>query len=100
MRVRATCSEGCTLTARILAGGRLVGGSRPVTTDLAGSTSLRLAFTNGARKSLAKRKTLVLTVVVTARDVFGNAVTARQTLPARRYLRPPMRRGCSGEGTR
>jgi len=83
-RVRATCSESCTLTARILAGGRLVGSSPPVTTDLAGSIPLRLVFTAGAKRSLAERKALVLTVLVTARDAFGNAVTVRQTLRARR----------------
>jgi len=82
--IRATCSESCTVSARILLGTRVVGSSNSVTTDLAGSTVLKLRFTTAAKKSLAARKTLVLTIVVTARDASGNTVTKRQTLRARR----------------
>jgi len=82
--LRATCSESCTLTARILSGSRVVGNAKSVTTDLAGSTTLRLVFTTAAKKSLAGRKTLTLTIVVTARDASGNTVTKRRTLRARR----------------
>ena len=36
--LRATCSESCSMTARILLGTRQVGGGRTVTTDVAGTT--------------------------------------------------------------
>ena len=84
VRVRATCSEGCRLTARVLFGSRGVGSSRAVSTDVVGSTSLRLVFTTAAKKQLAARRTLVLTIVVTARDAAGNATTRRQTIRATR----------------
>ena len=84
VRIRATCSEGCTLTATIRFGSRVVGGGKSVTTDVAGSTSLRLLFTTAAKKSLARNRTLTLSIVVTARDGAGNTSTARQIIRARR----------------
>ena len=84
VRIRATCSEGCALNATIRSGNRIVGRAKSVTTDLAGSTSLRLVFTTAAKKSLARSRSLTLSVVVTARDAAGNTTTARQTLRARR----------------
>lgn len=84
VRVRAACSEGCVLSARLLVGSRVVGSARNVTTDLAGSASLRLVFRTAAKQQLAKRRTLVVTVVVTARDGAGNATTVRRTIRATR----------------
>ncbi|MEO5575127.1 MAG: DUF4394 domain-containing protein [Gaiellaceae bacterium] len=83
-RVRATCSESCTLTARIFLGSRVIGSAKSVSTDLAGSTSLKLVFTTAARKSLANRRTLVLRLVVTATDAAGNRTSKSQTIRARR----------------
>lgn len=84
VRIRVTCSEGCTRTATIRSGNRVVGGGKSVTTDVAGSTSLRLLFTTAAKKSLARSRALTLTIVVTARDGAGNTTTVRQILRARR----------------
>ena len=84
VRLRATCSEGCTLSAQILSGSRVLGSGKPVTTDLAGSAPLRLVFRTAAKKELASRRTVSFTVVVTARDATGNTATARQTLRASR----------------
>jgi len=84
VRIRAACSEGCTLSATIRSGNRIVGSARRVTTDVAGSTSLRLVFTTAAKKSLARSRSLTLSIVVSGRDAAGNTVTARQTLRARR----------------
>jgi hypothetical protein len=50
----------------------------------AGTTTYRVGFTTAAKKRLAKSKRLTLTLVVTARDASGNAVTKRTTLRARR----------------
>ena len=84
VRLRATCSEGCTLSAQILSGSRVVGSGKPVTTDLAGSAPLRLVFRTAAKKEFASRRTVSFTIVVTARDAAGNTTTARQTLRATR----------------
>ena len=83
-RLRATCSEGCMLSAQILAGSRVVGSGKPITTDLAGSAPLRLVFRTAAKKEFGSRQTVAFTVVVTARDAAGNATTSRQTLRAAR----------------
>jgi len=82
IRLRATCSEGCTLSAQILAGSRVVGSGKAVTTDLAGSAPLRLVFRTAAKKEFAARRTAAFTVVVTARDAAGNAASARRTVRA------------------
>ena len=84
VRLRATCSEGCTLSAQILFGSRVVGSGKPITTDLAGSAPLRLVFRTAAKKEFAARRTAAFTLVVTARDAAGNASTSRQTLRAAR----------------
>ena len=80
--LRATCSEGCTLSAQILSGWRVVGSGKPITTDLAGSAPLRLVFRTTAKKEFAARGSVAFTVVVTARDAAGNTTTARRTLRA------------------
>ena len=82
--LRATCSEGCTITARILRGTRQVGGAKPVTRDLAGTTTLRVRFSTAAKKQLAGSQRLNLFLVVTAEDAAGNSVTRRVMLRARR----------------
>ncbi len=82
--LRATCSESCSITARILRGNRQVGSAKAVTSDLAGTTTLRVRFTSAARKQLAKSQRLTLFLVVTAKDASGNSVTKRITLRARR----------------
>jgi len=82
--VRATCSESCSLTSRILLGSRQIGGGRTITTDVAGTTTYRVGFTTAAKRQLARNKSLTLTLVVTARDAAGNMVTTRTTLRARR----------------
>lgn len=82
--LRATCSESCSFTARILLGNRQVGGGRTLTTDVAGTTTVRVGFTTAAKKQLARSKRLTLTLVVTARDASGNATTKSSTLRARR----------------
>ena len=84
VRLRATCSEGCTLSAQILSGSRVVGSGKPITTDLAGSAPLRLVFRTAAKKEFVSRRTVAFTLVVTARDAAGNATTSRQTLRAAR----------------
>ena len=84
VRLRATCSEGCTLSAQILSGSRVVGSGKAVSTDLAGSAPLRLVFRTAAKKGFASRRTAAFTLVVTARDAAGNTTTARQTLRASR----------------
>ncbi len=84
VRLRATCSEGCTLTATIRSGSRVVGSGKAVTTDLAGSAPLRLVFRTAAKKEFARRASVAFTIVVTARDAAGSTTTARQTLRARR----------------
>ena len=82
--LRATCSESCRFTARILLGRRQIGGGKTVTTDLAGATSFRVGFTTAAKKRYARSNRLTLTLVVTARDASGNTVTKRVRLRARR----------------
>jgi len=82
--LRATCSESCSITDRILRGNRQVGSAKAVTSDLAGTTTLRVRFTSAARKQLAKSQRLTLFLVVTAKDASGNSVTKRITLRARR----------------
>ena len=84
VRLRATCSEGCTLSATIRSGSRVVGSGRPVTTDLRGSAPLRLVFRTAAKKEFAARRTVSFTIVVTARDAAGNVTTVRRTLRASR----------------
>lgn len=84
VRLRATCSEGCTLSATIRSGSRVVGSGKNVTTGLAGSAPLRLVFRTAAKKELARRASVSFTIVVTARDAAGNTATARQTIRARR----------------
>ena len=84
VRLRATCSEGCTLSAQIRSGSRVVGTGRPVTTDLAGSAPLRLVFRTAAKKEFASRRAVTFAIVVTATDAAGNTTTARQTLRATR----------------
>lgn len=84
LRLRVTCSEGCTLAARVVAGRRVVGMARAVTTDLAGSTGLRVVFRSAAKKQLASVRRVRLTVVVTATDAAGNATTLRRSLTASR----------------
>ncbi len=84
VRLRGTCSEGCTLSARILSGTRVVGSGKDVTTDLVGSAPLRLVFRTAAKKEFAARRTVTFTIVVTATDAAGNTSTARQTLRATR----------------
>ena len=82
--LRATCSEGCSITARILRGNRQVGGGATVTRDLAGTTTLRVRFSTAAKKQLAGSQRLTLFLVVTAQDASGNSVTKRIMLRARR----------------
>lgn len=82
--LRATCSESCRITARILLGRRQIGGGRTITTDLAGATTFRVGFSTAAKRRYARAKRLTLTLVVTARDAAGNTVTKRIRLRARR----------------
>lgn len=84
VRLRATCSEGCTLSATIRSGNRVVGSGKGVTTDVAGSAPLRLVFRTAAKKQFASSNSVAFTIVVTARDAAGNTTTARQTIRARR----------------
>ncbi|MDQ3121186.1 MAG: DUF4394 domain-containing protein [Actinomycetota bacterium] len=82
--VRATCSESCTITTRILRGRKQVGGAKAVTRDLAGTTTLRARFTTAAKKQLAGSQRLTLFLVVTVEDASGNEATKRVILRARR----------------
>ncbi len=82
--LRATCSEGCTVTARILRGNRQVGGAKAVTGDLAGTSTVRVRFTTAAKRELARSQRLTLFLVVTAEDAAGNEVTKRIILRAKR----------------
>ncbi len=82
--LRATCSESCAITARILLGSRQVGGGMTVTTDVAATTTIRVGFTTAAKKQYARNRNLTLSLVVTARDAAGNTVTRRTILRARR----------------
>ncbi len=82
--LRATCSESCRITARILLGRRQIGGGRTISTDLAGATTFRVGFTTAAKRRYARNRRLTLTLVVTARDASGNTVTKRVRLSARR----------------
>ncbi len=82
--LRAACSEGCSVTARILRGKRQVGGGATVTRDLAGTGTLRVRFSTAAKKQLAGSRRLTLSLVVTAEDAAGNPVTKRITLRASR----------------
>ncbi len=84
MTLRATCSEGCTISARILRGTRQVGGAKPMTRDLAGTSTLRVRFTTAVKKQLGGSQRLTLFLVVTAQDASGNSVTKRIMLRARR----------------
>jgi hypothetical protein len=84
VRLRASCSEGCTLSARVLSGNRTVATARDVTTDLVGSAPLRVVFSPAAKTLLGARQTLELTLVITARDASGNLSTERLTIDARR----------------
>ena len=82
--LRATCSESCAITARILLGSRQIGGGRTVTTDLAGTTTFKVGFTTAAKNQYARNRNLTLSLVVTARDAAGNTTTRRAILRARR----------------
>jgi len=82
--VRATCSESCTITARILRGSKQVGGAKAVARDLAGTTTLRARLTSAAKKQLAGSQRLTLFLVVTVEDASGNEATKRVILRARR----------------
>lgn len=82
--LRATCSESCSVTARILLGSRQIGGGKTITTDTAGTVTYKVGFTTAAKKQYAKNKTLTLSLVVTARDASGNTVTKRLVLRAKR----------------
>jgi hypothetical protein len=82
--LRATCSESCAITARVLLGARQIGGGATITTDVAGTTSYRVGFATLAKKRYVRNKVLALSLVVTARDASGNAVTTRTTLGAGR----------------
>ncbi len=84
VRLRATCSEGCTLRAELRIGSRVVGSGKPVATDLAGSAPLRVVFRTVAKKQLAASGNLGVTLVVTATDASGNASTVRRTIRATR----------------
>ena len=82
--LRATCSESCSVTARILLGSRQIGGGRTVTTDVAGPITFRVGFTTAAKKQLIRNNRLTVSLVVVARDASGNAVTKRTVLRASR----------------
>ncbi|MBA2297888.1 MAG: DUF4394 domain-containing protein [Actinobacteria bacterium] len=82
--VRATCSESCAITARILLGSRQIGGGRTITTDVAGTTTFKVGFTTAAKKQYARNRTLTLSLVISARDAAGNTTTRRTILRARR----------------
>ena len=82
--VRATCSESCTITTRILRGNRHVGGAKAVGRDLAGISTIRARFTTAAKRELAGSQRLTLFLVVTVRDASGNEATKRIILRARR----------------
>ena len=84
IRLRATCSESCTLTSRIVLGTRVIGSARAVTSDLAGSVPLRAVFSTAGKKLLAGRKTVVLRLIVSAEDASGNQSTTTRTIRARR----------------
>jgi Domain of unknown function (DUF4394) len=83
IRVRATCSEGCTFAVRLVLGTRVVGTARAVTTDLAASTALRVVFSTAGKKLVAGRRTVSIKVIVSAEDAAGNASNATRTIRAR-----------------
>ena len=84
VRLRATCSEGCTLSATIRFGSRVVGSGKSVTTDLAGSR--RSASSSGPRRRRSSRGAARPRSRSSSPPAIaaGNTATARQTLRARR----------------
>jgi len=84
VRVRATCSESCTFTLRLVLGTRVVGTGRPVTTDLAGSAPLRAVFSTAGKKLLVARRAAELRVIVSVEDASGNQNNALRTIRAKR----------------
>ena len=84
VRVRATCSESCTFTLRLVLGTRVIGTGRAVTTDLAGSAPLRAVFSTAGKKLLVARRTAEVRVIVSAEDASGNQSNATRTIRARR----------------
>jgi len=84
IRLRATCSESCTLGTRIVFGTRVVGTGRAVTSDIAGSVPLRAVFSAVGKKLFAGRRLVVLKVIVSATDASGNQSNTSRTIRARR----------------
>jgi len=82
--LRATCSESCTITTRLLRGNKQVGGAKAVTRNLAGTSAVRVRFTTAAKKQLAGNQRLTLFLVVTVEDASGNEATKRIILRAKR----------------
>jgi X-Pro dipeptidyl-peptidase len=67
MRVRVRCSGGCRLRFRVLSGRRVVGSAKSLRNG-AGRRTRMLRFTRSARRSFARRRSVSLTVEVTAYD--------------------------------
>jgi len=84
IRLRATCSESCTVNARIVLGTRVVGTGRAVTSDIAGAVPLRALFSTVGKKLLAGRRLVILKVIVSAADASGNQSNTTRTIRARR----------------
>jgi len=84
LRVRVSCNEACTFTARLLLGNRVVG-SATATTDVTGSVPLRIRLSSAGATTLRSRGSASLVLRVTAADAAGNNATAlSRTIAARR----------------
>lgn len=73
MRVRTRCAGGCRLRFRVLSGRRVVGSARTVRNG-AGRITRQLRFTKAARRALAHRRSVALTVEVTAYDAANRPI--------------------------
>ena len=82
MRVRVRCAGGCRLRFRVLTGKRVVGTAKQVR-DGEGRTTRTLRFTRSAKRSLARRRSVALTVEVTAYDAAGRPLRVLKRLRLR-----------------
>jgi len=79
MRVRVRCSGGCRLRFRVLHGRRVVGRAKEIS-DGEGRRTRLLRFTKAARRALARRRSVRLTVEVTAYDTKNRPLQARKRI--------------------
>ncbi|TML00867.1 MAG: hypothetical protein E6G41_17280 [Actinobacteria bacterium] len=81
LRIRVGLDEPAALQGNAAAGGRLAAGGA---SSSAGTTTLSLRFPRAARRRLHGRRSLRLSVTVTARDAAGNIGRARRAVTLRR----------------